>query len=91
MAGIAVATAAAWCLMSQAWSQESSGRGARDPLPAQVKSGPEGKGLFTGAGVPPGNTPIIRGTRRGGTGGREAPADRHLLNSRFLPGPDAVA
>ena len=57
--GIAVATAAAWCLMSQAWSQESSGRGARDPLPAQVIVGSEGKGLFTGAGVPPGNTPIF--------------------------------
>src|SRR5580658_6409982 len=45
--------------MAPAWSQLSTGRGARDPAPAQVIVGSEGKGMFTGAGVPPGNTPIF--------------------------------
>ena len=43
----------------RAWPQTDSGRGARDPLPARVIVGSEGKGLFTGAGVPPGNTPVF--------------------------------
>jgi hypothetical protein len=41
------------------WSQTSVGRGARDPLQAEVIVGSEGKGLFTGAGIPPNNTPIF--------------------------------
>jgi len=36
----------------------SAGRGAPDPLQATVIVGSEGKGLFTGAGVPPDNQPI---------------------------------
>ena len=36
----------------------SAGRGARDPLQADAIVGSEGKGMFTGAGIPPGNTPI---------------------------------
>ena len=36
----------------------SVGRGARDPLQVDVIVGSEGKGMFTGAGVPPDNTPI---------------------------------
>jgi len=44
---------------SPAWSQTATGRGAPDPLPAQVIVGSEGKGMFTGAGVPPGNTPVF--------------------------------
>ena len=39
--------------------QNSQGRGAPEPLPAQAIVGSEGKGMFTGAGVPPGNTPIF--------------------------------
>ncbi|HJR69255.1 MAG TPA: hypothetical protein VKA43_04385 [Gammaproteobacteria bacterium] len=42
-----------------AWSQPSAGRGARDPLVPAVIVGSEGKGLFTGAGIPEGNTPIF--------------------------------
>jgi hypothetical protein len=42
-----------------AWAQPSVGRGARDPLVPQVIVGSEGKGLFTGAGIPEGNTPIF--------------------------------
>jgi hypothetical protein len=39
-------------------AQKSIGRGARDPLQVDVIVGSEGKGMFTGAGIPPGNTPI---------------------------------
>jgi hypothetical protein len=42
-----------------AWSQPSVGRGAADPLRPDVIVGSEGKGLFTGAGIPEGNTPIF--------------------------------
>ncbi|HTV77884.1 MAG TPA: hypothetical protein VMF03_06475 [Steroidobacteraceae bacterium] len=54
-----MAVAAATCLCTQAWSQVSTGRGAPDPLPAQQIVGSEGKGMFTSAGIPPGNTPIF--------------------------------
>jgi hypothetical protein len=43
----------------QAWSQTNIGRGARDPLQVDVIVGSEGKGMFVGAGIPPGNTPIF--------------------------------
>ena len=47
------------CVYATSFSAQSSvGRGARDPLQVDVIVGSEGKGLFTGAGVPPGNTPI---------------------------------
>jgi hypothetical protein len=39
-------------------SQPSVGRGAPDPLEVEVIVGSEGKGSFTGAGIPPGNTPV---------------------------------
>ena len=56
---IVIATITAALCMSAAQAQVSAGRGAADPLPAQVIVGSEGKGLFTSAGVPPGNTPIF--------------------------------
>ena len=40
-------------------AQTSVGRGARDPVRATVIVGSEGKGLFIGAGIPEGNTPIF--------------------------------
>ncbi len=40
-------------------AQTSNGRGARDPLQATMIVGSEGKGLFVGAGIPEGNTPIF--------------------------------
>jgi hypothetical protein len=40
-------------------AQISAGRGAADPLQAEVIVGSEGKGMFTGAGVPDGNVPIF--------------------------------
>ena len=42
-----------------AHAQPSAGRGAREPLKATVIVGSEGKGLFVGAGIPEGNTPIF--------------------------------
>ena len=50
-AGLVAANAAA--------AQQSVGRGARDPAPAAVIVGSEGKGLYVGAGIPEGNTPIF--------------------------------
>ena len=51
---------AAACVVAapSAIAQSSVGRGARDPLQVEVIVGSEGKGMFTGAGIPPGNTPI---------------------------------
>src|SRR5262252_4764602 len=51
--------AAAFVFVSSASAQTSVGRGARDPLQPQLIVGSEGKGMFTGAGIPPGNTPIF--------------------------------
>jgi hypothetical protein len=51
-------TAAAWLASAVASAQTSVGRGARDPLRATQIVGSEGKGLFVGAGIPEGNTPI---------------------------------
>src|SRR5215831_16384785 len=50
---------AALVFASSASAQTSVGRGARDPLQPEVIVGSEGKGMFTGAGIPPGNTPIF--------------------------------
>ena len=36
----------------------SAARGAREPIQASVIVGSEGKGMFTGAGIPPDNMPI---------------------------------
>jgi hypothetical protein len=48
---------AAWC--GAGFAQQSVGRGAPDPLvPADIV-GSEGKGYWTGAGVPPGYPPIF--------------------------------
>ena len=52
-------TAVALVASATAAAQSSVGRGARDPLKATVIVGSEGKGLFVGAGIPEGNTPIF--------------------------------
>ncbi|MDR2215127.1 MAG: hypothetical protein LBE59_04720, partial [Nevskiaceae bacterium] len=41
-----------------ALAQQSAGRGAPDPFQPEVIVGSEGKGMFTGAGVPPEHPPI---------------------------------
>jgi len=45
-------------LVQSGWSQPGIGRGAADPLIAADIVGSEGKGYFTGAGIPEGNRPI---------------------------------
>jgi hypothetical protein len=53
-------TALGCCLaLANAAAQPSVGRGARDPLVPEVIVGSEGKGLFTGAGIPADNMPIF--------------------------------
>ena len=59
MIAVALVAGAAFLGMSAAQAQLSTGRGARDPQPAQLIVGSEGKGLFTSAGVPPDNMPIF--------------------------------
>jgi hypothetical protein len=44
---------------AQAQSQEGRGRDAPDPLQAASIVGSEGKGMYAGAGIPAGNTPIF--------------------------------
>jgi hypothetical protein len=56
---IATTTAALLAFSTQAWPQQTTGRGAPDPLQVSVIVGSEGKGMYAGAGVPPGNTPIF--------------------------------
>jgi hypothetical protein len=51
--------AASLVLTPQVWPQTSAGRGARDPLRVDVVVGSEGKGMFTGAGIPADNMPIF--------------------------------
>jgi hypothetical protein len=49
-----------WCLLlTDALAQPNVGRGMRDPLQPEFIVGSEGKGLFTGAGIPPDNQPIV--------------------------------
>jgi len=44
--------------MQSGWTQSSVGRGAPDPLRADDIVGSEGKGYYTGEGIPDDNTPI---------------------------------
>jgi hypothetical protein len=46
------------CASGESGRQTSVARGAPDPLRAAAIVGAEGKGMFTGAGIPPDNTPI---------------------------------
>jgi len=54
---IAAAVGASGVAVAQA--QDSVGRGARDPLLVDTIVGADGKGLFPGAGAPPGLVPIL--------------------------------
>src|SRR5690349_17139421 len=57
MIGLVVATACTAATPPDS-ALRSNARGARDPIQASVIVGPEGKGMFTGAGIPPDNMPI---------------------------------
>jgi hypothetical protein len=54
-----VAGLACCIILTNALAQPSAGRGARDPLVPEVIVGSEGKGLFTGAGIPQDNMPVL--------------------------------
>jgi len=56
---MSLAAVAALSIGAHASAQQSAARGAPDPLPAQWIVGSEGKGLYPGAGVPPGYPPIF--------------------------------
>lgn len=56
---VAGVTAGAVLFMQAAWPQASAGRGAPDPLRPDAIVGSEGKGMYTGAGIPPGFPPIF--------------------------------
>src|SRR3970040_70015 len=57
IAGLAAVTS---CLAAtpQAWGQMSAGPGAPDPIRVERIVGSEGKGYYTGAGIPEGNMPV---------------------------------
>jgi hypothetical protein len=50
--------AVGWAAFTASAFAQSAGRGARDPLRPEVIVGSEGKGLYTGAGIPAGNAPV---------------------------------
>ena len=45
-------------VIPHAWAQTSAARGAPDPVHVEVIVGSEGKGYYTGAGIPEGNMPV---------------------------------
>ena len=54
-----MAAAGLLAVAMQTWPQASTGRGAPDPLQAATIVGSEGKGMYAGAGIPVGNSPIF--------------------------------
>lgn len=68
-------------LSGPAWSQESRGRGAPDPLQAADIVGSEGKGMYAGAGIPAGNTPIFA-ARDGATPAGIKPLPVDIFNTK---------
>ena len=78
---MSLAAAAALSIVSHAAAQSSAARGAPDPLPAQWIVGSEGKGLFPGAGVPPGYAPIFA-ARDGATPAGVTPLPRDIFSTK---------
>src|SRR5690606_24962549 len=64
-----------------AGQQASVGRGAPDPLVPEHIVGSEGKGYFTGAGIPEGNTPIYA-ARDGAIPAGVEPLDHDIFSTR---------
>jgi hypothetical protein len=75
------AAVGALSILSHASAQSSAARGAPDPLPAQWIVGSEGKGLFPGAGVPPGYAPIFA-ARDGATPAGVTPLPRDIFSTK---------
>ncbi len=78
---MSLAAAAALSIGSYASAQSSAGRGAPDPLPAQWIVGSEGKGLYAGAGVPPGYAPIFA-AREGATPAGVTPLPHDIFSTK---------
>src|SRR6478752_7709115 len=76
-----LAATAALSIVSYASAQSSAARGAPDPLPAQWIVGSEGKGLFPGAGVPPGYAPIFA-ARDGATPAGVTPLPHDIFSTK---------
>ena len=62
-------------------AQRSNARGARDPIQPTVIVGSEGKGMFTGAGIPPDNMPIYA-ARDGATPSGVAPLPIDIFTTK---------
>ncbi|MDY6984384.1 MAG: hypothetical protein SV422_14960, partial [Pseudomonadota bacterium] len=67
--------------ITQAHAQQSAGRGAPDPLVPEHIVGSEGKGYFTGAGIPPDNMPIVA-ARDGAVPSGITPLDVDIFSTR---------
>ena len=74
-------TLAATVLGANVSAQTSVGRGAPDPLIPKEIVGSEGKGYFTGAGIPPGNTPIVA-ARDGAVPAGVKPLEKDIFSTR---------
>src|SRR5690349_1817459 len=77
----ALAAAAVLCGCSAPPAPESVGRGAPDPPPAAAIVGSEGKGMWTGAGVPPGYPPIFA-ARDGAIPGGVTPLPHDIFSTK---------
>ena len=64
-----------------AMAQTSVGRGAPDPLEPELIVGSEGKGMYPGAGIPQGNTPIFA-ARDGAVPEGVTPLPRDIFSTR---------
>ena len=67
--------------ITQTHAQQSAGRGAPDPFVPEHIVGSEGKGYFTGAGIPPDNMPIFA-ARDGAVPEGVSPLDVDIFSTR---------
>ncbi len=79
-----------YCLRRKLGRRPSVGRGARDPLRADVIVGSEGKGMFAGAGIPADNMPIFA-ARDGAVPAGVQPLPHDIFTTQgLLQGPRAL-
>src|SRR5687767_3936671 len=75
------AVAAALCACTPPAPQSSVGRGAPDPPPAAAIVGSEGKGMWAGAGTPPGYPPVFA-ARDGAVPAGVQPLPRDIFSTK---------